>query len=82
MLVASRYGDPQHPAWYRNLVDQPDVEAKVGGAARVPMRARVASTEERAELWPRITAVYKGYGDYQTKTEREIPVVLLEPRPV
>jgi len=81
VLVASRWGNDHHPAWYLNLVAQPDVEAVVGGAPRAPMRARVATPEERATLWPRAVAVHKGYAEYQTKTTREIPLVLLEPRP-
>jgi deazaflavin-dependent oxidoreductase (nitroreductase family) len=49
------------------------------GEAKRPMRARVATPEEKAKLWPQVTAAYKGYAQYQTKTDREIPVVLLEP---
>ena len=79
VLVASRGGDPQHPAWYHNLRANPDVEITVGGD-RKPMRARVASPEERAELWPKVTSRYKGYAAYQTKTTREIPLVILSPR--
>lgn len=79
VLVASRGGDPQHPAWYHNLKANPDVEITVGGD-RKSMRARVASPEERAELWPKVTSKYKGYAGYQTKTTREIPLVILSPR--
>ena len=79
VLVASRGGDPQHPAWFHNLEANPDVEITAGGK-RKPMRARVATPEEKAELWPKVTAKYKGYAQYQTKTTRDIPLVILAPR--
>ncbi len=80
VVVASRGGDPQHPAWFLNLRDEPKVEVAFKGESKRPMLARVATAEERAELWPRVVAAYKGYGNYQTKTDREIPLVFLEPR--
>jgi deazaflavin-dependent oxidoreductase (nitroreductase family) len=79
VLVASKGGDEHDPDWYRNLVASPDIELTIDGRRR-PMRARRASAEEKAELWPRIVASYKGYGEYQKKTERDIPVVICEPR--
>ena len=79
VLVASRGGDPQHPAWFHNLKANPDVEITVGGR-RKPMRARVATPEEKADLWPKVTGKYKGYAGYQTKTTRDIPLVVLSPR--
>ena len=79
VLVASKGGHPDHPDWYKNLVAQPDVEIEMAGQRR-PMRARTATGEERAELWARIVATYKGYDQYQRSTDREIPVVVLEPR--
>ncbi len=79
VIVASRGGDDHHPAWFLNLRDHPDVEVVVGGKPKQAMRARVATSEERAVLWPKVTTAYKGYGNYQTKTKREIPLVLLEP---
>lgn len=79
VLVASWGGDPRHPTWYLNLCDHPDVEVVMGGQRR-EMRARVATSEERAELWPRVVERYKGYGAYQRRTDREIPLVILEPR--
>lgn len=79
VLVASYGGDDRHPAWFLNLRDHPDVEITVNGEHR-KMRARVATGEERAELWPHIVETYKGYGEYQSRTDREIPVVILEPR--
>ena len=78
VIVASRGGDDQHPAWFLNLRDHPDVEVAFAGKPKQSMRARVATAEERAELWPRVTSKYKGYANYQTKTEREIPLVMLE----
>jgi deazaflavin-dependent oxidoreductase (nitroreductase family) len=79
VVVASRGGADHHPAWFLNLRDNPDVEVAVGGEAKRPMRARVADADERARLWPQVVAKYKGYGNYQAKTDREIPLVLLEP---
>ena len=78
VVVASRGGDDTHPAWFLNLRDNPNVEVAMKGAKR-PYVARVASADERADLWPKVTAEYKNYAGYQTKTEREIPSVLLEP---
>ncbi|MDJ0349205.1 nitroreductase/quinone reductase family protein [Cryobacterium sp. PH29-G1] len=80
VLVASKGGDDRNPFWYLNLLAQPDVELTIRTVTR-PFRARVASSAEKAELWPRIIAAYSGYGAYQDKTEREIPVVICEPRP-
>lgn len=79
VVVASRGGDDRHPAWYLNLVDEPRVEVVMGGEAPRSMTARVATPAERADLWPRITRDHPNYAAYQTKTDREIPVVLLEP---
>ncbi|HKA83233.1 MAG TPA: nitroreductase family deazaflavin-dependent oxidoreductase [Acidimicrobiales bacterium] len=79
VVVASRGGDDHHPAWFLNLRANPDVEAKVGKESSRKMRARVAEPDERARLWPEVVAKYKGYGNYQAKTQREIPLVLLEP---
>lgn len=85
VVIASKGGHPEHPDWYRNIVANPDVELVIGLGAdrgeRQPMRARTASAEEKAELWPRIVSIYKGYEGYQRSTDRDIPVVLLEPRP-
>ena len=79
VVVASRGGDDQHPAWFLNLRDNPDVEVAFKGKPKEHMHARVATAEERARLWPEVTKTYKGYANYQTKTTREIPLVLLEP---
>ena len=78
VLVASRGGDDQNPAWLHNLAADPAVEIELDGRTR-PMRARVADAAERAELWPRIVADHANYGSYQSKTDREIPVVVLDP---
>jgi deazaflavin-dependent oxidoreductase (nitroreductase family) len=78
VLVASFGGDDRHPAWYLNLREHPEVEITMQGSTR-RMRARVADDDERAELWPRIVAGYRGYAGYQRRTSRRIPVVVLEP---
>jgi deazaflavin-dependent oxidoreductase (nitroreductase family) len=81
VVVASRGGDPTHPAWFLNLCENPRVEVSLQGKPRQAMTARVATTEERARLWPRITADHQRYADYQERTSREIPLALLEPEP-
>jgi deazaflavin-dependent oxidoreductase (nitroreductase family) len=79
VVVASRGGDDTHPAWFLNLRDNPAVEVVYKGKPKQSMTARVATPEERARMWPIVTSQYKGYAGYQTKTTREIPLVLLEP---
>jgi deazaflavin-dependent oxidoreductase (nitroreductase family) len=79
VVVASRGGDDAHPAWFLNLQSDPRVEVSRQGMPNTPMRARAATAEERAELWPRVIADHKNYAGYQTKTTREIPLVLLQP---
>ena len=77
-VVASKGGAPEHPGWYRNIVANPDVEIQVGtGTMRA--RARTAAGEERARLWREALRFWPPYADYQRKTEREIPVVVLDP---
>jgi deazaflavin-dependent oxidoreductase (nitroreductase family) len=78
MLVASNGGAPQHPDWFLNLRDHPDVEVTMDGTTQ-PMTAHVADPTERAALWPRIVAEHGNYGSYQQRTDRDIPVVVLEP---
>jgi deazaflavin-dependent oxidoreductase (nitroreductase family) len=78
VIVASYGGDDRHPAWFLNLRDEPKVELTIHNETR-PMTAHVASPEEKAELWPRVVAAHKGYAQYQTKTDRDIPLVILEP---
>lgn len=79
VLVASKGGDDRDPDWYRNLVANPEIELTIEGHTH-PFTARVASDDERAEMWPRIVGAYKGYAGYQKKTSRSIPVVVCEPR--
>ncbi len=79
VVVASRGGDDQHPAWFLNVRDHPEVEVVYRGQPARKMVARVADEAERARLWPRVSADHKNYAGYQTKTDREIPLVLLEP---
>jgi deazaflavin-dependent oxidoreductase (nitroreductase family) len=79
VIVASRGGDDHHPAWFHNLQANPAVQVAINGKPQRAWRARVASSEERADLWPKITADHKNYAGYQSKTEREIPLVLLTP---
>jgi deazaflavin-dependent oxidoreductase (nitroreductase family) len=78
VLVASYGGDDRHPTWFLNLRDDPKVEITMDGRTR-PMRARVASPEEKAALWPRVVSAHKGYAQYQERTDRDIPLVILEP---
>jgi deazaflavin-dependent oxidoreductase (nitroreductase family) len=80
VLVASKGGHPKHPAWYHNLRASPDTTVQIGSEHR-PVHARVATPQERERLWPKAVATYSGYDGYQQRTEREIPLVVLEPRP-
>jgi deazaflavin-dependent oxidoreductase (nitroreductase family) len=77
VIVASRGGTPTHPSWYLNLEHDPNVEVQIKGE-RFPVRARTAAGEERDELWRLMTQSWPAYDDYQRKTDREIPVVVLE----
>lgn len=79
VVVASRGGDDFHPAWFLNLRDNPEVEVRVVGFPKQKMHARIATADERARMWPQITGKYRNYAGYQKKTDREIPLVLLEP---
>jgi deazaflavin-dependent oxidoreductase (nitroreductase family) len=79
VVVASKGGHPKHPAWYHNLRANPDTTVQIGRERRA-VRARVASPDERARLWPKAVATYSGYRGYQERTAREIPLVVLEPR--
>ncbi len=78
VLIASVGGAPKHPAWYHNLKGQ-EAEILVG-RERLRVRAREAEGEERDRLWGQMVALFPNYAEYQTKTERRIPVVVLEPR--
>jgi deazaflavin-dependent oxidoreductase (nitroreductase family) len=79
VIVASKGGYPKHPAWYHNLMASPDTTAQIGRERR-PVHARVASPEERERLWDRAVEAWPGYEDYRARTDREIPLVVLEPR--
>jgi deazaflavin-dependent oxidoreductase (nitroreductase family) len=79
VLVASKGGYPKNPAWFHNLKAHPDTEVQVGSERR-RVHAHVADAEEHKRLWPKALQVYRGYADYQKRTEREIPLVILEPR--
>jgi deazaflavin-dependent oxidoreductase (nitroreductase family) len=80
VFVASKGGDDRDPEWYRNMVANPEftIEPADGGDPTT-LVARTASAEEKSELWPQIVSAYRGYGGYQRKTERDIPVVVAEP---
>jgi deazaflavin-dependent oxidoreductase (nitroreductase family) len=77
VVVASKGGARHHPDWYLNLRADPDVHVQVK-AERFPARARTAEGEERARLWERMAEIWPAYDDYRQKTDREIPVVVLE----
>jgi deazaflavin-dependent oxidoreductase (nitroreductase family) len=79
VVVASKGGAPEHPDWFKNLRAHPDATIQVEDEV-IPVRARVASGEERERLWQLMTEVWPAYDDYQAKTAREIPVVVLERR--
>jgi deazaflavin-dependent oxidoreductase (nitroreductase family) len=79
VIVASRGGSRRNPSWYHNLRANPDTTVQVG-RRRIPVRASVATAAERERLWPKVIASYRGYQDYQRRTSREIPLVIMEPR--
>jgi deazaflavin-dependent oxidoreductase (nitroreductase family) len=78
VLVASQGGMPRHPLWYDNLAAKADVAFRTPQGER-RYRARTAGAAEKAALWPKLVAIYRDYDDYQKRTDREIPVVVLEP---
>lgn len=77
LVVASQGGAPQHPAWYLNLTANPEVAVQVGAEDFVAT-ARTASEEEKPEFWRTMTEIWAAYDEYQTKTDRPIPVVILD----
>jgi deazaflavin-dependent oxidoreductase (nitroreductase family) len=77
-VFASFAGQPRNPAWYHNLVADPDVQAEIG-TKTVPLRARVADDAEREPIWIAHKAEFPGFAEYEQKTTRQIPVVILEP---
>lgn len=78
ILVASQGGLPRHPMWYLNICENPEVTVQIGRTVR-RMTARVANGAERSELWPRLVELYADFADYQSWTDRIIPVVICEP---
>jgi deazaflavin-dependent oxidoreductase (nitroreductase family) len=79
VIVASMGGAPDHPQWYKNLLAAPDVTIQVR-ADVIPVRARTAEGEERERLWRLMAEVWPAYDEYQTRTDRVIPIVVLERR--
>ncbi len=79
VIVASKGGYPRNPAWFHNLRANPETTVQVGSDRR-RVRARVATDAERGRLWPRAVATWAGYDDYKARTDRTIPLVILEPR--
>jgi deazaflavin-dependent oxidoreductase (nitroreductase family) len=79
LVVASMGGAPQHPSWYRNLLAHPEAEIQVL-AERIPVIARAASAAEKPRLWQIVVDLWPNYATYQTRTDRDIPVVVLSPR--
>jgi F420H(2)-dependent quinone reductase len=79
VIVASKGGYPKNPAWYDNLMANPDTTVQVGSERRT-VRARLAGGEERTRLWPLVVSRYPSYESYQRRTDRELPLVVLEPR--
>lgn len=80
VIVGSKGGAPTHPAWYFNMLANPDVQVQIR-ERKFRAKARLAAGEERAKLWAMMSGLYSGYLDVQQKTDREFPVVVLEPVP-
>lgn len=78
VIVASQGGLPKNPQWYANLLATPDTSVQIKGEKRA-VRARTATADERAALWPRLVDLYADFDNYQSWTDREIPVVILQP---
>ncbi|NEB06750.1 nitroreductase/quinone reductase family protein, partial [Streptomyces sp. SID13726] len=78
LIVASKGGDPEHPLWYKNLTAHPEVRIQVGPKV-LQGTARTATPAERAAYWPVMVKHWADYDEYQTKTDREIPIVVIEP---
>jgi deazaflavin-dependent oxidoreductase (nitroreductase family) len=77
IVVASKGGSDKHPEWYLNILDNPEAQVQVK-ADRFRAKARTATLEERHRLWPRMAEIWPDYNKYQAKTEREIPLIILE----
>jgi deazaflavin-dependent oxidoreductase (nitroreductase family) len=79
VIVASKGGAPDHPGWYKNLLAHPDAKVQVWGEV-IAVTARTGTAEDKRRVWPLMTAQWPDYDEYQRKTTRDIPVVLLRPR--
>jgi len=79
VVFASKAGSPTNPAWFHNLVANPDIEIEVG-ADTIPVRARVAEGDEREKIWTKQKQLMPGFADYEAKANRQIPVIVLERR--
>jgi deazaflavin-dependent oxidoreductase (nitroreductase family) len=79
VIVASKGGFPKHPAWYHNLMAHPDTTVQIGSERR-PVHARLATADERERLWAKAVEAWAGYEGYRARTDREIPLVVLQPR--
>jgi deazaflavin-dependent oxidoreductase (nitroreductase family) len=77
IIVASKGGSDKHPLWFLNLRDNPQVEIQVG-SEKFPVRARITTSPERERLWPIMTTIWPDYDNYQARTKRQIPVIVLE----
>jgi F420H(2)-dependent quinone reductase len=77
-LVASKGGAPKHPAWYHNIVKNPQISVKHRGKV-MKLRARISGDEEKSALWPICDRYYPPYADYRKRTARDIPVFVCEP---
>jgi deazaflavin-dependent oxidoreductase (nitroreductase family) len=77
-VFASKAGAPTNPDWYHNILAHPEVTAEIGTETR-PFRARVATGDERAQIWTQQMQAYPGFADYESRTDRVIPVVILDP---
>ena len=78
IVVGSRGGDDRPPAWILNIEANPEVKVRFGGSKVQTVQARIASADERARLWPIVTSTQSRYAGYQSRTDREIPLVLLD----
>jgi len=79
VVVASKGGAPDHPGWYKNLLAHPDAKIQVRGDV-IPVTARTGTAVDKQRVWPVMTAQWPQYDEYQRKTARDIPVILLRPR--
>ncbi len=80
VIAASKGGMSANPQWYGNLVADPNVTIEIG-AAKTPMVAHTADAVEKVRLWPKMVEMYKGFADYQARTERDIPLIVCRPKP-